>query len=373
MKITRLSVYQVDLPLKEGSYSWSTQSHAAFDTTIVRLDTDEGLIGYGETCPLGPTYLPSYPAGARTGIATIAPDLIGLDPSEPEVVCRRMDHLLKGHPYVKSAIDMACWDILGKAVGKPVYALLGGRQLDRIRLYQVVTRGDPKRMAESTIAYREAGFRHFQVKVGEDPDTDIQRFEEVAAVMQPGDVMDADANTGWRQHDAIRIVNAVDHLADKHAIRLYIEQPCLTYEECLPVRERCRHPMILDECMDSLNAVLRGYRDRAMDMINLKINRFGGLTKARLIRDLCIELGLPMNLEDSWGGEIATAAIAHLAQSTPADFHFQSSAFHTYHTVALADGAPQVDGGFMQASDRPGLGVTPIESVLGDPVYTTGN
>ena len=84
-----------------------------------------------------------------------------------------------------------------------------------------------------------------------------------------------------------------------------------------------------------------------MDLINLKINRFGGLTRARLIRDLCVQLGIGMTIEDSWGGEIATAAIAHLAQSTPAAFHFQSSAFHEYHTVAIAEGAPEVDGGWM--------------------------
>lgn len=371
MKITKISIYQVDLPLKEGSYSWASQSHEAFDSTIVAIETDDGITGYGETCPLGPTYLPSYPQGARTGLATIAPDLIGLDPTELDVINSRMDHLLKGHPFVKSAIDLACWDILGKAVGKPVYSLLGGKQQEDITLFKVVTRGDPDRMAERTRQYQEQGFKQFQVKVGEDPDTDIERFHKVAEVMRPGEVMDADANTGWRQHDAIRIVNAVDHLAAEHRIRLYIEQPCPSYEECLVVRSICRQPMILDECMDSLTAVLRGYQDRAMDLINLKINRMGGLTRARLVRDLCVQLGIVMTIEDSWGGEIATAAIAHLAQSTPSDFHFQSSAFHEYHTVALAEGAPEINGGTMRASDRPGLGVTPLMDVLGQPVFTT--
>ena len=101
------------------------------------------------------------------------------------------------------------------------------------------------------------------------------------------------------------------------------------------MRDHCHHPMILDECMDSLQAVLRGYQERAMDVINLKINRLGGLTKARLIRDVCISLGIIMTIEDSWGGEIADAAIAHLAHSTPQDFHFQSSAFHEYASHAI--------------------------------------
>ena len=371
MKISRISIYQVDLPMKEGSYSWSTQSFSTFDSTVVAIETDAGITGYGETCPLGPAYLAAYAEGARAGIAKIAPDLIGQDPTALDCINDRMDHLLKGHPYVKSAIDLACWDIFGKATGLPLYTLLGGRRQDQVKLFKVVSRADPDLMAERVAEYRDSGFRQFQVKVGEDPTTDILRFRKVAAAMQPGEVLDADANTGWRQHDAIRVVDAVRSLAAAHDIRLYIEQPCLTYEECLNVRQHTDLPMILDECMDSLPVLLRGYNDRAMDLINLKINRMGGLTRARQIRDLCISLGIVMTIEDSWGSEIATSAIAHLAQSTPADFHFQSSAFHDYHTVAIAEGGPVVEGGFMHATDRPGLGIEPIMDVIGAPVYST--
>ncbi|MEL7469277.1 MAG: cis-3-hydroxy-L-proline dehydratase [Pseudomonadota bacterium] len=368
MKITRISIYQVDLPLKEGSYSWASQSFAAFDTTAVIVETDEGITGVGETCPLGPAYLAAFAEGARTGIAYIGRDLIGQDPTQLDVINARMDASLKGHPYAKSALDAACWDILGKATGQPVWKMLGGKAQESVRLFKVVTRGDPGLMAERTQEYQEAGFTQFQVKVGEDPDTDIERFRRVGAVLRPGDVMDADANTGWKQHEAIRVVNAVSDLAAEHGFRMYIEQPCLSYEECLAVRRICQHPFILDECMDGLPVLLQGWRDGAMDLINLKINRFGGLTRSRLIRDLCVQLGIAMTIEDSWGGEIATAAIAHLAQSTPAEFHFQSSAFHDYHPVSLADGAPRVEGGVMYASDAPGLGVTPDMDVLGEPV-----
>lgn len=372
MKINRISVYQVDLPLAEGSYSWADQSFTAFDSTIVAIDTDEGITGYGETCPLGPAYLAAYAEGARTGIAHIAPDLLGQDPCQTDVIADRMDRSLKGHPYAKSALDAACWDILGKSTGRPVYDLLGGARQDRVRLFKVVTRQDPGLMAERTTEYLSAGFTQLQVKVGENPDTDIERFRRVAAAMTPGSVMDADANCGWSQHDAIRVVGAVSALAGQHDIRMYIEQPCLSFEECLAVRPYCPHPMILDECIDGLPALLRGWQSRAMDLINLKINRFGGLTRARLVRDLCIQLGIGMTIEDSWGGEIATAAIAHLAQSTPRAFHFQSSAFHEYHDVAIAEGAPQISDGWMTAPDRPGLGVTPDFDRLGAPVVVLG-
>ena len=368
MKISRIRVFQVDLPMKEGSYSWSTQSFSSFDSTVVLIDTDEGLTGAGESCPLGPSYLAAYAEGVRTGVSVLAPGLIGEDPTQLDRINLQMDELLKGHPYVKSAIDMACWDILGKATGMPVYQLLGGKLQERVKLFKVVARADPELMAERFVEYRDSGFDHFQIKVGEHPETDIERFKRVLAQMQPGDVVDADANTGWKQHEALRVVSAVQQMFRERQLSCFIEQPCLSYEECLAVRRHTDLPFILDECMDGLPILLRGYRDNAMDLINLKINRMGGLTRARQVRDLCVHLGIVMTIEDSWGGEIATSAIAHLAQSTPPAFHFQSSAFHEYASIAIANGGPQVADGHMTAPSEPGLGVEPLMDILGDPV-----
>jgi len=275
-----------------------------------------------------------------------------------------MDTQLKGHPYVKSAIDMACWDILGKATGLPVYVLLGGKLQEKVTLYKVVSRADPNAMAERIPEYRDKGFHQFQVKVGEDPSTDIIRIHRVAEEMEAGEVLNADANTGWKQHEALQVAHGIADIGKQTGIRLTFEQPCLSYHECLAVRQHTNLPFVLDECMDSINALLQAQHDHAMDMINLKISRFGGITRARQVRDLCVSLGLPMNVEDSWGGEITTAAIAHLAHSTPPAFQFQSSAFHEYSTTQIATGAPSVQGGTMVASDAPGFGVEPIIDAL---------
>ena len=362
MKISKISIYQVDLPLKEGSYSWSTQTFSAFDSTVIIVECDSGLIGVGETCPLGPSYLPAYAEGARVGLTKIAQGLIGEDPIQIGKINERMDELLKGHPYVKSAFDMACWDILGKATGQPVYNLLGGLLQDKVTLFKVVSRQAPDAMAAKLSAYQDQGFKQFQMKVGAGANSDIDRIFAVSEVLRSGNILAADANTGWRQHEAIRVVKAV------RDVDIYIEQPCLSYEECLAVRKHSDHPMILDECMDDLRTLIRGYNDSAMDVINLKINRVGGLTKARQFRDLCVNMGITMTIEDTWGGEIATSAIAHLAHSTPKGYHFQSSAFHEYHSLEIASGGPKIEDGYMIASDRPGLGVTPNMDVLGTPV-----
>jgi len=362
MKITGIKVYQVDLPLHEGSYKWSGgKSVDVFDSTIVRVETDEGVVGHGEVCPLGPVYLPSYAKGARTGISELAPDIVGQNPLELARLNRTMDTALKGHPYVKSAIDMACWDILGKVTGQPVCVLLGGRYDEDFVLYRAISQQSPEAMAGNVAGYREQGYRRFQLKVGGDPDTDIERIHAVAAKMLKGDVLVADANTGWLMHEAARVVRAV------RDVDVYIEQPCLSYEECVAIRRRTDHPFVLDESIDGLDALLRGHGELAMDVVNIKISKFGGLTKARQARDLCVSLGIAMTIEDTWGGDIVTAAIAHLAHSTPPELLFTATDFNSYVTVSTAQGAPQRVNGRMAASVEPGLGVTPREEVLGDP------
>ena len=365
MQISKISVYQVDLPLHEGSYNWSGgKSVQVFDSSVVRVDTDVGIAGYGEVCPLGPFYLPSYAQGARTGIAELAPQLMGENPLELAKLNRRMDALLKGHPYVKTAIDMACWDILGKACGLPVCELLGGRYGDDFVLYRAISQESPQAMAAKIASYRAQGYRRFQLKVGGAADVDIERIHATATELQTGDVLIADANTGWLMHDAARVVRAV------RDVDVYIEQPCLSYEECLSIRRRTDHPFVLDESVDGLDMLLRGHADAAMDVVNLKISKLGGLTKARQARDLCIAMGIAMTLEDSWGGDIITAAIAHLAHSTPPELLFTATDFNSYVTVNIAAGAPQRNNGRMAASDQPGLGIQPRQDILGDPVMT---
>ena len=259
-----------------------------------------------------------------------------------------MDAALQGHPYVKSAIDMACWDILGKATGQPVCVLLGGRYGEDFVLYRAISQESPEAMAGRVAGYRAEGYRRFQLKVGGDPLVDIERIRRSRRELQPGDRLIADANTGWLMHDALRVVRAV------RDVDVYIEQPCRSYEECLTVRRHCDHPFVLDEVIDSLDPLLRGHADRAMDVVNIKISKFGGLTRARQARDLCVSLGIAMTIEDSWGGDITTAAIAHLAHSTPPEFLFTSTDFNSYVTVSTAEGAPRRTEGRMSASTRSG-------------------
>jgi cis-L-3-hydroxyproline dehydratase len=365
VKITAIKAFKVDLPLKEGRYSWSGGNFVdVFDSTVVFVETDAGVTGYSECCPLGSAYLPAYARGVRAGLEEIGPRLIGLDPTNLGLVNRAMDAALRGHAYVKAPIDIACWDILGKVAGLPVYKLLGGAAQDKVALYRAISQEAPEIMARKIAGYHKEGYRKFQLKVGGGADADIARIHATRAVLQPSDILVADANTGWTKHEAARVVAAVA------AVDVYIEQPCATYEECVSIRRRTARPFVLDEIISDVPTLTRAIAEDAMDVINLKISKVGGLTTARLMRDLCVASGIPMTIEDTWGGDIVTAAIAHLARSTPEKFCFSVTDFNSYGTLSIADGAPVRVDGFMTASDEPGLGVTPRMKVLGDPVVT---
>jgi L-alanine-DL-glutamate epimerase-like enolase superfamily enzyme len=367
LKITGIAVYRVELPVGEGSYNWSNDnSVSVFDSTVVAVETDTEITGWGEVCPLGAAYLPSYPGGARVGIQELSPKLIGLDPCNLGMINLFMDRAMRGHPYVKSALDVACWDILGKVAELPVVTLLGGRHGDAVALYRAISQESPEAMAAKVAGYRAEGYGKFQLKLGGEPLIDIERIRQCAARLAPGEILIGDANTGWTTQEALRVAAAV------HDIDCFIEQPCVSYEECRVVRQHTDRPFILDEVIDTLGQVVRGYADSAMDVINLKISKVGGLTKARQIRDVCVGLGVPMIIEDTWGGDIVTAAIAHLAHSTPEEFRFAATDFNSYVTRPTAEGGPKRVHGKMKAPTAPGLGIEPFKDVLGKPLFRIG-
>jgi L-alanine-DL-glutamate epimerase-like enolase superfamily enzyme len=241
--------------------------------------------------------------------------------------------------------------------------LLGGAYGDDFVLYRAISQESPEEMAKKVADFRAEGYRRFQLKVGGDPDTDIERIRQVSTNLQVGDKLVADANTGWLRHEAMRVVEAVKD------IDVYIEQPCLRYEDCLSVRQHTNLPFVLDEVIDGVPEILKASNDLAMDVVNIKISKFGGLTRAKQARDLCVSLGIAMTLEDTWGGDIVTAAISHLAHSTPPEFLFTATDFNSYVTQPLAEGAPQRVKGRMASSVKPGLGIEPMMDVLGEPEF----
>ena len=362
MRISRISVYQVDLPLLDEGYGFAKGKHIAVaDTTAVRVDSDEGLSGWGETCPLGAAYLPSFPEGLRAGIGVLARHVIGLDPREIGALNRVMDREMRGHNYVKSALDVACWDILARAAGLPLHTLLGGRQNGPLPMYRSVGQRAPDEMVALARRFRNEGYPQIQVKVGGDPVVDAERIRSVVEDGPYGEIVLADANTGWRRDEALQVAQATRDL------NYIFEQPCERYSDCLSVRRRTGHTFKLDETLQDLDDLQQALRDDAMDVACIKISKAGGLTKARLMRDLSAAHGIPRTVEDVWGADIVTAALGHLAVSTPPEALLNTTDLHNYNAVHLAEGAPEAKDGHLVVADRPGLGIAPIEDVLGEP------
>ncbi len=363
MKITRISVYKTPLPYVGGTYGWGRGN--AISTalaSVVVIDTDAGLQGCGEFTPCGENYMVAHSEGVEAAARLLVPALIGEDPRQVARIEQIMDATIQGHGYAKAPIDAACWDILGQSLNAPLWLLLGGKLTDGAPMYRVAPHNSPEETVTEMQAHRAAGYRQFQIKVGADWATDIERIRATVPLLQPGEKAIADANQGWHVDEAIRVTRATRDLD------YILEQPCKTYEECQQVRRRTDLPMKLDECVTGIHAAQRIVADRGAEICCLKISNLGGLSKARRVRDYLIDNRIAVVAEDTWGGEIATATLSHFAASTPEEWLINTTDLHNYNTRSTGTPAPRTANGRLFASDTPGLGVTPDFESLGDPV-----
>jgi L-alanine-DL-glutamate epimerase-like enolase superfamily enzyme len=366
VRISRVDVFGYDLSYVHGQYVMSGgRVIGTLASTVVRVTTDEGLAGWGEVCPLGPAYLPAHAAGARAALQELAPAVVGLDPTNLAAVNGAMDTALLGHAYAKSPVDVACWDILGQVAGLPVATLLGGVNQERFPLYVAVPLGSAREMSDFVAARRGEGVHHFQLKIGGDPLEDADRIHAVADGLQGEDRLVADANGGWRLRDALLAVRLIEDVG-----RVYLEQPCPTLLECRSVRAVTALPLVLDEVVSDVPSLLEAATIGGLAAINLKISKVGGLTKARVIRDLAEGLGLAMTIEDTWGGDLVTASVAHLASTVRPDALFTVSFMNDWTVEHIAGHRPRSAGGIGTVPTDPGLGVEVDVDALGDPLLT---
>ncbi len=366
MKIAKIDVFNFDLTYIHGVYKMSGgRDVTSLPSTLVRVTSDSGHVGWGEVCPLGTTYLPAHAGGARAALELLVPALIGLDPTNLAAVNDAMDRALMGHAYAKSPIDVACWDLTGKAWGAGVADMLGGVRQAEFPLYFAVPLGSPEAMTEYVLARRAEGIHRFQLKIGGDPTLDAVRARKIIESTGPEDIVVGDANCGWRLNEAIIAARAMEDLP-----RFYFEQPCATMEECIEVRKHTSLPMVYDEVVNDVPTLIRAVRDGGAGAFNLKVSKVGGLTKAKLMRDLGQDLGLQITIEDTWGGDIVSATSAHLAASTKANALLSVSFMNDWTNEHVASYQPRSVNGIGRAPSGPGLGIDVDTSILGRPLLT---
>jgi L-alanine-DL-glutamate epimerase-like enolase superfamily enzyme len=365
VKIIGIDVYAYAVGYVHGTYVMSGGRAATHeDGTLVRLRTDEGLDGWGEVTTLGRTYLPTSPGTIRAALAELAPALLGLDPTRLSLVNQVMDATLLGQPYAKSAVDIACWDLTGRALNRPVADLLGGVLTQRWPLYEAVPLGEPAAMAEFVRGRRSAGIERFQLKVGNEPRTDVDRTRACVEAGGASTVVVADANGGW---DLASARVAVHGLAD---LPVFVEQPCRTTADSALAHRGSPLPLVLDESVSTLADVWAAKQEAGAVSVNLKISRVGGITRTALLRDAMQELGLRVSLEDMWGGDVITAAVSQLAASTRPGSLFMTSFFNDWTDGHVAGHQPCSVDGHGSLPDGPGLGITVDLDRLGEPLLT---
>ncbi|OBP77874.1 mandelate racemase/muconate lactonizing enzyme family protein [Mesorhizobium loti] len=369
MRIDRINVYKIQLPVKGGTYRMASDDVDALDSTLVEIVADDGLTGWGETCPVGPVYQPHHALGARAAIAEIAPGLIGEEVASIRSLAKRMDERLDGHGYAKAAFDMAFLDLLGQRLGVPVSTLLGGALTDRVPSYYSLIVGRPDETAKIAADKVKSGYPRLQVKIaGRNLEEDVATVHKVWEAVGYKARIAVDGNRGLTAASAIHL----DRLCQ--AIPFVFEQPCNTMDEAATLRGRVTHPVYLDENTEDQNVVLRAISLGIADGFGFKVTRLGGLTKMTTVRDLCAIRSLPHSCDDAWGGDIIAAACVHLAATVEprrmegawiAQEYIEGH-FDTKNPIVI-------EKGHIAVPQLPGLGIKPVPGIFGEPVATHGS
>lgn len=369
MKIKEVHVYAHRLPVKNGPYTMANAKVWALDTTLVKLVASNGLVGWGETCPVGPTYQPHHALGARAALAEMAKGLVGADPLQPVMLRRRMDGLLNGHRYAKAAVDIAAHDLTGKHYGTRVADLLGGAAIERVPSYYATGVGEPDDIARIAAEKVAEGYPRLQIKIGGRPvEVDIAVMRKVwEKVGKSGVRIAADGNRGLTTRDALRLSReCLD-------IPFVMEQPCNTMDEIAAIRGQLHHGVYLDENTEDLGAVLHAIGRGLCDGFGMKVTRIGGLHAMTVFRDICEVRSMPHTCDDAWGGDIIAAACTHIGATVQPRL-----SEGVWLAQPYIDGnydsrnGVNIEGGHIRLPQGPGLGVVPEEGIFGEPVLSVG-
>ena len=367
MKIARVSLFQKTLRLERPyRLSGGRLLFTELDSTFVKMESDNGLTGWGEGCPWGNTYLPAHGPGIRAAAAFLVPAILGMDPRATGKINAAMDATLPGHLYAKSALDVACWDLFGKSANMPIRELLGGGRAPAPIVSSTSTAESVAEMTAELERWREMGYFRHSVKIGgADAALDIARIRAHEKIRRPGERIIYDANRSWTPAQAVTVMRAVSDLPE-----ISFEQPCETLDQCAAVRARTFQPISIDERAESIPDILRIARESIGDIINIKLNRVGGLTKARVIRDIALNSGIQILVMESGGSIVADTAAAHLAETAPPEFLVGTWSCQDMlaDEVAAKELGARNRNGYAPTSDLPGLGVEPDADALGKPV-----
>lgn len=358
MKIKEIEIYAIRLPLVDP-FIISYHTYDDMPSIIVKVKTEEGLIGYGEAVAdehvTGETWEATYALLKNT----LAPLLIGENPMEFERLHEKMDKAVYQAPAAKAALDIACYDLVGKKLGVPVYQLLGGRYHEKFPITHVLSIGTPESMAAEAASRMKEGYASFKMKVGTEVQADVERIQAVRERVGQDIAIRVDVNQGWKNSaNTITAMRQLEHLGLD-----WLEQPVVAddFNGMVEVKAKTSTPLMMDEG-------LRGFRDmreliekQAAHKVNIKLMKCGGIYPAMKLAHMAEMAGIECQIGSMVESSIGSAAGFHVAFSKKA---FTSVELTGPLKFSKDVGNLHYDVPFIQLNERPGLGVDVDESIL---------
>lgn len=360
LKIEQIELYKLFIPLKEPFVISLGPIHNA-ESVIVIIRTNEGITGFGECSP----FMSINGESADTGMVVgqyFARLLKGKDPLQIEEHIDAMDRLMYGNTSIKSAFDMALYDIASQKAGLPLYAFLGGNTHKTIITDYTVSIGDPVKMAEDALKIKEEGYPAIKIKLGKNGETDVQRIRAIREAVGNEIPLRIDANQGWGVDEAIATLKALEPYGIQHC-----EEPIARWNFMqLPwVRQESPIPIMSDESCGDDHDVERLIQLGACDYMNIKLGKSGGIFKALKMVKLAEAARIHLQVGAFMESRLAMTAFAHFSLCSPAIEHFDFDTALMFSEDPVSGGIVYEKNGVVKVPEVAGLGATISESWLG--------
>lgn len=360
MKITGFELYALPFAFVSGGYTTAYGTRSRLENLLLTLDTDQGLVGLGEICRKAGNSPEPTAAWFSGRCREALREIVGCDPLDLEVSRARLGALDAEFSNLACAVETACYDLAAKAENRPLWELLGGRAQESVPVYHTIGQGPPQAMAAEARAAQQRGCRVVQVKVGGAADEDHARIDALLGVLRDDAVMLADANGGWDPGFALAVIAAFGDA------RIFWEEPCKTYDENRRVAAKSGAAVILDQCVSGPQVAQQACLDGEVRGLGIKCTMQGGLRAGRRSRDLAVEHGLQMKVDDSWSADVATAASLHLAMAVPPGQLIASVDMRPYFDRRISREGPVCENYRFAPNALPGLGLVADLAALGE-------
>ncbi len=358
MKIKQVDLFAIELPLN-NPFVVSYGGYNRIQSIIVKITTDNGIVGYGEAVPdmyvTGETVESTYNILAHT----LAPSIIDENPLNIERIHDLMDEMIFGVSTAKAAIDIACYDVAGKSAGLPVYMLIGGRYRESMAITHVLSIDTPENMADEAARCVEAGYRSFKLKVGTEPLEDVKKIKAVRERVAEDIAIRIDVNQGWK--NSATTLQILDKLAGLSID--WIEQPvtAIDIDAMVEIKSKSTIPMMMDEGLHSSVEMRQIISKRAADKVNIKLMKCGGIYPAVKLVHMAEMAGIECQIGSMVESSIGSAAGFHVAFSKK----IITSAELTGPLKFEKDvGNLQYDIPIIKLNEQPGLGIDVNEDIL---------